>query len=201
MGKPETLGLLKYIKDTAGRELGEDAGISIKPITAFNTARIVKFAFDYARQNGRKRVTAITKANIMKHTDGYFYSIARKVAEGYADIQYDEYLIDALCMQLVRNPDQYDVLVLPNLYGDIISDLGAGAYRRTGSSPGSQPRRRNSRLRTDPRIGAPLRGPEQDQPHGADALRSAYVAPHRRGRRRRPDGERRRCGPRGRASR
>lgn len=137
VGKPETLRLLDFIKETTGREIGKDAGISIKPITEYNTARVVKFALDYARQNGRKRVTAITKANIMKYTDGYFLAVGRKVAEGYPDIQYDEYLVDALCMQLVQRPEQFDVLVFPNLYGDIVSDLCAGLVGGLGVAPGA----------------------------------------------------------------
>ncbi len=115
----------------------DDSAFSIKAISVFGTQRIVKFAFDYARKNGRKKVTAVTKANIMKFTDGLFYQVAREVAKGYPDIEYDEKLIDNLCMQLVSRPEEYDVLVLPNLYGDIVSDLCAGLVGGLGVAPGA----------------------------------------------------------------
>jgi len=99
---------------------------SLKIITAVASTRIGRFAFDYARQRGRKRVTAIHKANIMKMSDGLFLESVRAVAREYPDITYDERIIDAACMQLVLAPERFDVLVLPNLYGDIVSDLGAG---------------------------------------------------------------------------
>ncbi|MSQ12059.1 MAG: isocitrate/isopropylmalate dehydrogenase family protein [Dehalococcoidia bacterium] len=115
----------------------EHAGFSIKSISELGTRRIVKFAFDYARQYKRKKVTAVTKANIMKFTDGYFYEIARGVAKQYPDIQYDEFLVDATCMRLVMRPEEFDVLVLPNLYGDILSDLCAGLTGGLGIAPGA----------------------------------------------------------------
>jgi isocitrate dehydrogenase (NAD+) len=115
----------------------EDAGLSLKPISRFGSERIVRFAFDYARENGRKKVTAVAKANIMKYTDGLFYEVAREVAKNYDDIEYDEWLVDAMCMQLVQKPENYDVIVLPNLYGDILSDLGAGLVGGLGVAPGA----------------------------------------------------------------
>ncbi|MBI4234540.1 MAG: isocitrate/isopropylmalate dehydrogenase family protein [Chloroflexi bacterium] len=115
----------------------EHAGFSIKAISEFGTRRIVKYAFDYAREHKRKKVTAVTKANIMKYTDGLFFDVARQVAKGYPDIQYEERLIDNLCMQLVMRPDEYDVLALPNLYGDIVSDLCAGLVGGLGIAPGA----------------------------------------------------------------
>ncbi|HUE95867.1 MAG TPA: isocitrate/isopropylmalate family dehydrogenase, partial [Longimicrobiaceae bacterium] len=115
----------------------EDAGLSLKPISRFGSERIVRYAFNYARDNGRKKVTAICKANIMKYTDGLFYEVAREVAKDFPDIEYDEWLIDAMCMQLVQKPENYDVLVLPNLYGDILSDLGAGLVGGLGVAPGA----------------------------------------------------------------
>ena len=136
-GKPDTLDLIKFIKDTNGKSLTPDTGISIKPISEINTARIVKWAFEYARSHGRTRVTSVTKANIMKYTDGLWMRVAAKVAEGYPDIQYDEVLVDALCMQLVRIPETFDVLVFPNLYGDIVSDVGAGLIGGLGVAPGA----------------------------------------------------------------
>ena len=86
----------------------------------------MRAAFDYARENGRRKVTAAHKANIMKHTDGLYLDVARKVAEDYSDIEFEDRIIDNLCNQLVSRPEEYDVIVLPNLYGDIVSDLGAG---------------------------------------------------------------------------
>ncbi len=136
-GKPDTLDLIQFIKDTNGKSLTPDTGISIKPISEINTARVVKWAFEYARRHGRIRVTSVTKANIMKYTDGLWMRVAAKVAEGYPDIQYDELLVDALCMQLVRIPERFDVLVFPNLYGDIVSDVGAGLIGGLGVAPGA----------------------------------------------------------------
>lgn len=114
-----------------------DAQISIKPISKTGTYRVAKYAFDYAVKNNRKKVTAITKANIMKLTDGLFYEVAREVAKQYPSIEYEERLIDNMCMQLVMRPDVYDVLLLPNLYGDILSDLAAGLVGGLGVAPGA----------------------------------------------------------------
>jgi isocitrate dehydrogenase (NAD+) len=97
----------------------------------------VRFAFDYARANGRKKVSTVTKANIMKYTDGLFLHVSRQVAEQYPDIEFQEVLVDNMCMQLVQKPEEYDVLVLPNLYGDIISDLCAGLVGGLGVAPGA----------------------------------------------------------------
>jgi len=112
-------------------------GVSIKPISVENSERIVRFAFDYARANGRRKVTAVHKANIMKFTDGLFKEVAESVAAGYTDIEYEERLVDNMCMQLVQKPELYDVLVLPNLYGDILSDLCAGLVGGLGVAPGA----------------------------------------------------------------
>ena len=113
------------------------AAFSIKAISEFGTRRIVRFAFDYAVQNNRRKVTAVTKANIMKFSDGLFLEVAREVAKQYPNIQYEERLVDNLCMQLVSRPEEYDVLVLPNLYGDIVSDLCAGLVGGLGVAPGA----------------------------------------------------------------
>ena len=118
-------------------EIREDAGISIKIISEFGTRRIAKYAFEYARKNNRKKVSAISKANIMKFTDGLFYAVSREVAKDYPDIEYEEVLVDALCMQLVQRPEWFDVLLLPNLYGDILSDLCAGLVGGLGVAPGA----------------------------------------------------------------
>ena len=112
-------------------------GVSIKPISEENTDRIVRFAFDYARANGRRKVTAVHKANIMKYTDGLFKAVSEQVAMDYTDVEFEERLVDNMCMQLVQKPELYDVLVLPNLYGDILSDLCAGLVGGLGVAPGA----------------------------------------------------------------
>ncbi|HOM83784.1 MAG TPA: isocitrate/isopropylmalate dehydrogenase family protein [Armatimonadota bacterium] len=115
-----------------------DSAISIKPISVTGTRQIVRFAFDYAVRYGRKKVTAVAKANIMKFTDGLFYRVAREVAEEYSGkVEYEERLVDNMCMQLVQKPELYDVLVMPNLYGDILSDLCAGLVGGLGVAPGA----------------------------------------------------------------
>ena len=116
--------------------LKEPGGISIKPISVPGSERIVRYAFDYARANGRRKVTAVHKANIMKYTDGLYLEVAREVAKSYPDIEFDDRIVDNMCMQLVQKPEQYDVLVLPNLYGDILSDLCAGLVGGLGVAPG-----------------------------------------------------------------
>jgi len=136
-GAPETEKLLSFIKQNTGEQLPPDSGISIKSISETGTRRIVKFAFDYARNNGRKKVSAIHKANIMKFSDGLFLDVARQVAGSYPDIEFEDRIIDNLCAQLVRQPQQFDVLVLPNLYGDIVSDLCAGLVGGLGVAPGA----------------------------------------------------------------
>jgi len=110
---------------------------SLKIITEYASTRIARFAFEYARREGRKRVTAIHKANIMKLSDGLFLKCFRKVSQDYPDIQADDLIVDNACMQLVMDPNQFDVLLLENLYGDIISDLGAGLVGGLGVVPGA----------------------------------------------------------------
>jgi isocitrate dehydrogenase (NAD+) len=136
-GTAEAIGLIKFINRQKGNVIREDAGISIKMITESGTRRIVKYAFEYARKYKRKKVTATHKANIMKFSDGLFLSVAREVAKEYPDIEFQEALIDNLCMQLVRRPQEFDVIVAPNLYGDIISDLCAGLVGGLGLAPGA----------------------------------------------------------------
>ncbi len=135
--REETKQLIDFIKSTTGKAIRPDSGISIKPISVFGTERIVKFAFEYARKNGRKKVTAVHKANIMKYSDGLFLEVARDVATLYPDIEFEDRIIDNMCMQLVQKPELYDVLVLPNLYGDIVSDLAAGLIGGLGLAPGA----------------------------------------------------------------
>jgi isocitrate dehydrogenase (NAD+) len=113
------------------------AAESIKIITRPASERIARFAFEYARRNGRRKVTAVHKANIMKLTDGLFLRVAREVAQGYPDIAFEDRIVDNMCMQLVLKPEQYDVLVLPNLYGDIVSDLASGLVGGLGVAPGA----------------------------------------------------------------
>jgi isocitrate dehydrogenase (NAD+) len=110
---------------------------SLKIITEKASTRISQFAFEYARANARKRVTAIHKANIMKLSDGLFLESTRKVSREYTDVTYDERIVDAVCMQLVMHPERFDVLLLPNLYGDIVSDLCAGLVGGLGVVPGA----------------------------------------------------------------
>ena len=114
----------------------KDSGISIKPISRTGSERIVRYAFEYARSNGRRKVTAVHKSNILKFSDGLFLSVAREVAEDYSDIEFEDRIVDNMCMQLVQKPELYDVLVLPNLYGDILSDLCAGMVGGLGVAPG-----------------------------------------------------------------
>jgi isocitrate dehydrogenase (NAD+) len=118
------------------KKIRSDSGISIKPISRFGSERIIRFAFDYAKANGRKRVHCITKSNIMKFSDGLFLSTFREVAKDFPDIEPWENLVDATCMGLVQRPEEWDVLVLPNLYGDILSDLTAGMVGGLGVAPG-----------------------------------------------------------------
>jgi isocitrate dehydrogenase (NAD+) len=136
-GRPETEKLLGVLSDLAGREIRSDSGLSIKPMSITGTRRIVGYAFDYARRYGRRKVTAVHKANIMKFTDGLFLATAREVAQEYPDVEFEDRIVDNLCMQLVQRPEEYDVLVLPNLYGDIVSDLCAGLVGGLGLAPGA----------------------------------------------------------------
>ena len=136
-GKPETVELIEWIEAQGGTLRHGDAGISIKPLSVSGTRRVVQFAFDYARRNGRRKVTAVHKANIMKFTDGLYLRVAREVAQENTDIEFDDRIVDNMCMQLVQRPDEYDVLVLPNLYGDIVSDLAAGMIGGLGMAPGA----------------------------------------------------------------
>ncbi len=135
-GTPEALELIEDIVKIGGARIRPDAGISIKPISEFGSRRIVKFAFEYARANKRRKVTAVHKANIMKFSDGLYLEVAQDVAKEYPDIEFSDVIVDNMCMQLVQKPEDYDVLVLPNLYGDILSDLGAGLIGGLGMAPG-----------------------------------------------------------------
>ncbi|HPC30252.1 MAG TPA: isocitrate/isopropylmalate dehydrogenase family protein [bacterium] len=137
IGKPETLEVLETITRLSKKEISRDSGISIKPISISGSEKIVRFAFEYARKNKRKKVTAIHKANIMKFTDGLFLDVSRKIAADYSDVEFEDRIVDNMAMQLVQKPQKYDILVCPNLYGDILSDLCAGLVGGLGLSPGA----------------------------------------------------------------
>jgi isocitrate dehydrogenase (NAD+) len=136
VGTVEVKELIAFIEETTDVRIREDSGISVKAISRGGSERIVRFAFEETRRRGRMQVTAAHKANIMKFSDGLFLDEARRVAAQYPDIAFDDRIIDALCMQLVQSPERFDVLVLPNLYGDIVSELGAGLIGGTGVAPG-----------------------------------------------------------------
>jgi isocitrate dehydrogenase (NAD+) len=136
-GKPETERMIDEIAQRTKKSIRPDSGLSIKPISITGSKRIVNFAFEYARSHGRRKVTAVHKANIMKFTDGLFLQVAQAVAAENPDIQFNDRIVDNMAMQLVQNPKEYDVLVLPNLYGDILSDLAAGLVGGLGLAPGA----------------------------------------------------------------
>ena len=174
------IGMLNSLQK---KQIREGSGISIKPISREGSEQIVRFAFEYARSHGRKRVSCITKANIMKHTDGLFLATFRDVAKDYPDIEPWENLVDAVCMGLVQRPEEFDVLVLPNLYGDIVSDLTAGLVGGLGVAPGGNIGPDSRGLRGDARLGPEVQGPEQGEPDRDDPLREAHArAPGRGGR-------------------
>jgi isocitrate dehydrogenase (NAD+) len=136
-GTADCRHLVEEISSMARKLIRPDSGLSVKPISVSGSERIVQFAFDYARKYGRRKVTAVHKANIMKHTDGLFLAVARQIAEQNPDVQFEDRIVDNMCMQLVLRPKEYDVLCCPNLYGDIISDLGAGMIGGLGLAPGA----------------------------------------------------------------
>ena len=138
LGTKEAKQLIDEINSLQPKKIRADSAISIKPISVTGSRRIVKYAFDYAVKNHRKKVTAVHKANIMKFSDGLFLKTAREVAQEYAGkVEFQDVIVDNLCMQLVQNPGSFDVLVLPNLYGDIVSDLCAGLMGGLGLAPGA----------------------------------------------------------------
>ena len=136
-GDDDTETLIGWLNAHSERQIASAAGISIKPIGVEATRRIHTFAFEYAREHGRKKVTSVHKANIMKFTDGLWLEVAREVAKDYPDIEFEDRIVDNMCMQLVQKPELYDCLVLPNLYGDILSDLCAGLVGGLGVAPGA----------------------------------------------------------------
>ena len=136
-GTPEVAKLIKLVDEAKRGNVREDSGISLKTISETGSRRIVRFAFEYARVYNRRKVTAISKANILKFSDGLFLAVAREVAYEYPKIAFEDRLVDNMTMQLVRKPEQFDVVVAPNLYGDIISDLCAGLVGGLGVAPGA----------------------------------------------------------------
>lgn len=134
---PETAEIVRLIRKITPYHIREDSSFSLKIASEMAARRIVKFAFEYARSHGRKKVTVVHKANILKASDGLFLNAAREVARRYDDIECDDVIVDAFCMRLVRSPEQFDVLVLPNLYGDFVSDLCAGLVGGLGVAPGA----------------------------------------------------------------
>lgn len=138
-GSESAKGLIDYVNASGAGQIKPDSGISIKPISVSGSERIVRYAFEYAIKHGRHKVTAVHKANIMKHTDGLYLRVAREVAQEYkdSDIEFEDRIVDATCMGLVMHPENFDVLVLPNLYGDIVSDLCAGLVGGLGIAPGA----------------------------------------------------------------
>jgi isocitrate dehydrogenase (NAD+) len=135
-GTADAVELIEWVGARSEARVRQDSGLSMKPISVAGSRRIVEFAFDYARRNGRRKVTAVHKANIMKFTDGLFLRIAREVAAENDDVEFEDRIVDNLSMQLVQRPEEYDVLVCPNLYGDIVSDLCAGLIGGLGLAPG-----------------------------------------------------------------
>ena len=136
-GTAETKKMLSLASQSTGEKISKDSSISLKLISEAASRRIARFAFEYARTHRRKKVTAVHKANIMKFTDGLFLDTARDVAKAYPDIDFEDRLVDNLCAQVVQRPHQFDILVLPNLYGDIVSDLCAGLVGGLGVAPGA----------------------------------------------------------------
>jgi isocitrate dehydrogenase (NAD+) len=136
-GSESAAHVIELLNGLQEKQIPPGSGISVKPISAEASRRIIRYAFEYARTNGRREVAGVTKANIMKFTDGLFLAVFREVAADYPEIASREVLVDALCMGLVQRPEEYDVLVLPNLYGDIVSDITAGLVGGLGLAPGA----------------------------------------------------------------
>ena len=137
MGTEAVAQLIGFIAETTGRTVRPDSGISVKQISEFGSERIVRFAFGWASRAGRSKVTASHKANIMKFSDGLFLEVARRVAGEHPDVVFEDRIIDALCMQLIQAPERFDVLVMPNMYGDLVAELCAGLIGGTGVAPGA----------------------------------------------------------------
>ncbi|MCC6406377.1 MAG: isocitrate/isopropylmalate dehydrogenase family protein [Planctomycetes bacterium] len=135
-GDKRTLELIAHLEQISGRKLRPDSGVAIKALSVFGSDRIVQAAYEYARAHGRKKLTVAHKADMQRHTDGLFLHTARNVAVRYPDVAFDQRSIDTLCMQLVQAPESFDVLVMPNVYGDLVGDLCAGLVGGLGLAPG-----------------------------------------------------------------
>ena len=136
-GTPEMARLVDLVDATGRGHINQDSNISLRAISGTASRRIARYAFNYARANGRRKVTAVHKANILKSSDGRFLSAVTEVAREYPDIEFESAIVDSLCMNLVRHPQNYEVIVLPNLYGDIVSELCAGLIGGLGVAPGA----------------------------------------------------------------
>ena len=136
-GKKSTQGLIEMVQRSLGKKIPLDSGISLKPISQTASKNIARFAFRYVKDNQRRKITVVTKSNIMKFTDGLFYQEAKKVAESYPSIEFEHVLVDNACFQLISSPQQFDILLAPNLYGDIISDVCAALVGGLGVVPGA----------------------------------------------------------------
>jgi isocitrate dehydrogenase (NAD+) len=167
-GERATKQLIAFIEDETGQSIREDAGVSIKTISEFGSRRIVRFAFEYAARRGRSTVTASHKANIMKCSDGLFLETARRVAgEEFPNVPFEDRIIDALCMQLAQAPERFDVLVMPNLYGDVVSDLCAGLIGGLGLAPSGNFGEGVAVFEPVHGTGPKIRPPERANPIGA----------------------------------
>ena len=175
-GQDDTLELIDWLNKHSKRPVTPDSGISIKPISVAGTSRIVRFAFDYARKMGRKKVTSVHKANIMKFSDGLWLDVSREVAKEYPEIEFEDRIVDNMCMQLIQKPELYDVIVLPNLLRRHSQRSLRRSGRRPGDGPRRQYRRQRRRLRGHARQRAEVQGPEQGQPHGPDPQRRSDAA-------------------------
>ena len=182
-GTAEAERVIAELNSLQSKQIAPGSGISVKPISREGSERIIRFAFEYAREHDRKRVSCVTKANIMKFTDGLFLDVFRDVAKDFPEIEPWENLVDATCMGLVQRPEEFDVLVLPNLYGDILSDLTAGLVGGLGVAPGREHRARRRGLRGDPWLGPEVQGTEQGQPDRNDPLGHVDARPPRGARR------------------
>ena len=176
-GTAEAARLIEFISELGGGTIRPDSGISIKPISIGGTERIVRFALDYARTNGRKKVTAVHKANIMKFSDGLYLEVARRVATEYPDVEFDDWIVDIMTQLLITRPHDFDVAgaaqpIRRCRVGPVCRD-----HRRRGAGAGRQYRYRGRRIRADPRQRTAVRRSEQGQPDGDDPLRRLDAAP------------------------
>jgi len=177
MGTEATLDLIRFVGPRSSRAIREDTGISVKTISQFASERIVELAFTVALSEGRRLVTAGHKANIMKFTDGLFLDAARRVAARHPEVAFQDRIIDALCMQLIQAPERFDVLVLPNFYGDLVCDVAAGLIGGLGVAPGGHVGDRTAVFEATHGTAPPLAGTNRANPVGA-MLSAAMMLRH-----------------------